>query len=237
MINLACDDDDLCHTLREKTDCSVVSIDYRRIPEFQYPIGLQDAYDAVKYVVSNEAFQVDTERIAIMGHSSGANFATVVSRMAKESGEIPIKLQILDYPYLDVYKKAGEKARIVEAVDDRMADMFAEFYTDDRELEKSPYISPVYATAEELHGMPKTYLLICGRDNLKHEAYTYQKLLEEAGVSVTSYWEEKGVHGYIEQGFNYDNISAEKQSDYDIEQQNLAREQINRVAVWIKENI
>ena len=55
--------------------------------------------------------------------------------MAKEFGEIPIKLQILDYPYLDVYKKAAEKERILEAIDDRMADMFAEFYVDDREQE------------------------------------------------------------------------------------------------------
>ena len=101
----------------------------------------------------------------------------------------------------------------------------------------SPYISPVYATAEELKGMPKTYLLICGQDNLKQEAFTYQKLLEDAGVSVTSYLEEKGIHGYIEHGFNYDNISAEKQSNYDKEQQYLAREQVNRVAKWIKENL
>jgi acetyl esterase len=78
-----------------------------------------------------------------------------------------------------------------------MVDMFnACYYGKDVETAKSPYISPVYATKEQLTGLPPVLLIVAGRDSLHNEGVRYGELLKEAGVPVDFHEFAESVHGF-----------------------------------------
>nr|WP_317623260.1 alpha/beta hydrolase fold domain-containing protein [Paenimyroides ceti] len=59
--------------------------DYTPSPEAQYPVAVNEAYAATKWVAENgKEIGVDGSRLAVAGNSVGGNMATVVALMAKD---------------------------------------------------------------------------------------------------------------------------------------------------------
>src|ERR1700761_5734029 len=76
-----------------------VFVDYTPSPEAKYPVAINQAYAATKWVAEHAAeIGVDAKRLAIVGNSAGGNMAAVVALMAKEKKGPAIKLQILLWP-------------------------------------------------------------------------------------------------------------------------------------------
>ena len=95
--------DNLCRSLANVADCTVVSVDYRLAPESKFPAAVDDAFAATQWVADNaQALGFDPSRLAVAGDSAGANLATVVSLMAARSGAIKIVCQVLLYPTTDL---------------------------------------------------------------------------------------------------------------------------------------
>lgn len=58
---------------------SCFSLEYRLSGEAKYPEGIYDIKEAIQYIKANAArFHVDTNRVAVLGCSSGAQMATLV---------------------------------------------------------------------------------------------------------------------------------------------------------------
>jgi acetyl esterase/lipase len=71
-----------------------VFVNYTRSPEAHYPVAINQAYNATKWVAEyGNEIGVDGKRLAVAGNSAGGNMATVVAMMAKEKGPT-IKLQV-----------------------------------------------------------------------------------------------------------------------------------------------
>ncbi|VUC23915.1 unnamed protein product [Clonostachys rosea] len=85
-----------------KNNIVVISVDYRRAPEFPFPYPLNDAYDAFKWLIKNaEELGVSPHRILIGGGSAGANIASqsaVIAQMARDEGISGIIGQVLNIP-------------------------------------------------------------------------------------------------------------------------------------------
>ena len=200
MYNTARDDDDLCAYIHERLKIPVVACDYRRAPQYKYPTGVEDVFACVKHVYKE--YGLKQGHVLIWGHSAGANLAAGAAFMDKQSGVHAIGSQILDYPYMDVYRKSKERQRIRLSVKGKLMDTFAYYYTEEQNLKK-PMVSPELMKVEMLEGMPDTYLLLCGRDNLNQGGKSYGKLLRKAGTYVEFCYERDALHGFIENHFNY----------------------------------
>jgi acetyl esterase/lipase len=82
--------------------CVVASVDYRLAPETRFPGALEDGYAALAWLHAEaETLGVDRARIAIGGESAGASHAARLAILARDRGEFPICLQLLDSPALD----------------------------------------------------------------------------------------------------------------------------------------
>ncbi len=69
------------------TGAAVVFVDYDRSPEAQYPVAIEQAYAATRYVAEHgRELDIDPHRLAILGDSVGGNMAAAVTLMAKERG-------------------------------------------------------------------------------------------------------------------------------------------------------
>jgi acetyl esterase/lipase len=81
---------------------AAVFVNYTRSPEAHYPVAINQAYNATKWVAEyGNEIGVDGKRLAVAGNSAGGNMATVVAMMAKEKKGPTIKLQVLFWPVTD----------------------------------------------------------------------------------------------------------------------------------------
>jgi acetyl esterase/lipase len=80
-------------------DAIVVSVEYRKGPEFKFPTAHNDSYAAYKWTLANASLlKGDSTRVAVAGESAGGNLAIAVSMMARDSGTRKPLHQLAVYP-------------------------------------------------------------------------------------------------------------------------------------------
>lgn len=239
MYNTAADDDDLCHAVHRRLGIPVVACDYNLSPDAEFPVGLHDVYDCVKFALTLPELKAEPDKIILWGHSAGANLAAGAALLSLQNDRQDFSpcLQVLDYPYMDAYRKASERTPIKYSVSGTLMDTFAHYYTKDEDTLRNILISPILSPASSFQGMPETFLLLCGRDNLNEGGKRYGKLLRKTGVPVTFYYVKEALHGFIENHFNYAYISFLTKVQITRKQHRLAEESVEHICQWISERI
>lgn len=168
---------------------AAVFLHYSRSPEARYPIALEEAYAATKWVAENGAsLGLDGTRLAVVGNSAGANLATVVCLLAKERGGPAIRHQTLLWPVTDArsdtdsYRQFGSGHFLTR----EMMRWFWDSYLPDVSGRADPHVSPLRATKEQLAGLPPALILTAESDVLRDEGEAYGRHLDVAGVEVTT---------------------------------------------------
>lgn len=198
------DDEEMNLYFREKTNVKIVSIDYPKAPEFPYPIAVEAIYEIVKHYMKNATkYKIDPDYVGIGGHSAGANLAAVTCIKARENGEMVLRFQVLDYPPLDLYSDPSHKPHRKKGLTTRLGPLFKASYVD-TETAKSPYISPVFATTEQLSNLPPALIIIAGKDSLRDDGILYSQKLEKAGVIAELHDFPKARHGFTRKKWNSD---------------------------------
>ena len=81
---------------------AAVFVEYSRSPEVKYPVAIEEAYAATKWIAANGAeVGIDGKRLAVVGNSAGGNITAAVTLMAKNKKGPQIKLQVLFWPVTD----------------------------------------------------------------------------------------------------------------------------------------
>ncbi|MFI5132450.1 MAG: alpha/beta hydrolase [Chitinophagales bacterium] len=166
----------------------VFAVDYRVAPENKFPAGVNDSYNAFKWISENgEKFGGDTSRIAIMGISAGANLTAVVCQKAKLAGITKrIKLQIMNSPVVDnaahsdLYPSMNQNANGYMLT--KAGVLFAlETYADEKD-HTNPEYAPILS--KNLSGLPPAVLITAEFDPLRDQGSAYADRLQKAGVKV-----------------------------------------------------
>ena len=185
--------------LARQVGCKIISIDYAKAPDFPYPVAVNQVYAVVKHVFENaEKCAIDSHKMAVGGHSAGGNLGAVTCLKAKKEGEFQFVCQILDYPALDLAVDPLEKPRPKGAISPEMGMMFNACYIDPSQA-KELYASPVYATREDLEGLPPALFILAGGDSLHDEGVKYCNMLKSAGVLAECHEYPNSPHGFTYQ--------------------------------------
>ncbi len=193
-------DNKLWGYLRENLKVNVASVEYRKSPEYQYKEALDDAYDAAVYLIEHaDQFGFDAKDVSVYGASAGASLAATLCIYAKKKGKNLFRRQMLMYPFLDSYTDPAEKGR--GSLEGPIMYIFNDMHSSHEEAKQS-IVSPVYATREELAGLPAAIFCMAENDNLRHEGFTYAKLLAEADVDVSMIQIANMPHGFVENYFS-----------------------------------
>jgi len=180
-----------CARMADLTGQIVYSVDYRLAPEYPFPAGLNDCYNACEYLLEhykkNDALM--TGEFTLIGDSAGANLASVVSLRLRDRGKKLPDKQILIYPatYWDHHEDSSpfDSIRIngkdfgltSEKVQDYM-----ELYVPNPENRKNQEVAPLMA--RDLSQQPKTLIITTEHDPLRDEGEAYAYALEKAGNEV-----------------------------------------------------
>ncbi|MFV8269195.1 alpha/beta hydrolase [Flavobacterium sp. GT2N3] len=172
-----------------ESGAAAVFVNYTPSPEAHYPVAINQAYNATKWVAEHgKEIGVDGKRLAVAGNSVGGNMATVVAMMAKEKKGPTIKLQVLFWPVTDAnfetesYNLFAKDRFLTKNLMMWMWDN----YTTDPKQRKEAYASPLQASNGQLKGLPPALVQTAQNDILRDEGEAYARKLDEAGVKVTA---------------------------------------------------
>ncbi|CRM03764.1 alpha/beta hydrolase [Pseudomonas sp. 8 R 14] len=176
-----------------------VFVNYTPSPEARYPVAINQAYGATKWVAEHgKDINVDGKRLAVAGNSVGGNMAAVVSLMAKDKGTPAIKFQLLLWPVTDANFETASYNQYAEGhfLTRNMMKWFWDNYTTDANQRAEIYASPLRATADQLKGLPPALIQTAGADVLRDEGEAYARKLDQAGVPVTAVRYNGMIHDY-----------------------------------------
>ncbi len=187
-------------TLVQAIGCVLVSVDYRLAPETAFPGALYDCHAALRWLHDEAStLGIDPSRIAVRGESAGGGLAAALALYARDNNGPPICHQCLIYPMLD-----DRTGSTVEP--NRHAGEFVWTAASNRFgwgalLGRPPggrdvpaHAAP--ARADDLTGLPPTFLATAALDLFIDENMLYAQRLLRAGVPTELHVYPGAYHGF-----------------------------------------
>ena len=166
----------------------IVSVDYRLAPETPFPGSIEDCYAALSWLFAAATeLDVDVKRIGVMGESAGGGLAAALALLVRDRGRHRLAFQHLIYPMLDdrtcvtrsPHPYAGE---FLWTVRNNAFGWSALLGVPPGSDGVSPYAAA--ARAEDLAGLPPTFLSTGALDLFLEEDIDYARRLARHGVPV-----------------------------------------------------
>ncbi|WP_374777613.1 alpha/beta hydrolase [Streptomyces sp. NBC_01310] len=161
----------------------VISVGYRLAPEHRFPAALDDAYAVLTWAAEHAAgLGIDPARIAVGGHSAGANLAAAAALRARDERGPAICFQLLNQPGLDDRQETWSARKFTDTpwFDRAKITTAWRHYLGSRPA--TPYAAPARAT--DLSGLPPAYIATAEFCPNRDEGIAYALRLMQAGVSV-----------------------------------------------------
>lgn len=202
-----------CKALSEKSNAVVINVDYRLAPENPYPMGLNDCFDAVKWVYDHaEELNINRDYIGVAGDSAGGNLAAVCAMKDRDMKTAMIRYQALIYPAinlntistkdfqwsLDEYTMNSNQDIIkglILSLESNIDPLLSFYLQGNEELYTEAYASPLFA--DNFEGLPPAVIITAEYDYLRLEDEAYARALNRAGVRTKLIRYNGMDHGFI----------------------------------------
>lgn len=184
--------------IASESSCVVVLVDYRKAPEYPFPIPVNDSYTALKWVDEN------MERIAgkrlpliVSGDSAGGNLSAVMAIRSRDNNGPKIEMQALVYPVtnddLNNDSYVDPENQLLLSKDSMV--WFWDHYVPEKGDRSDIQASPL--KTKDLSGLPTAIVITAGHDPLRREGEQYAARLIEAGVTTLFKRYEDQMHGFF----------------------------------------
>jgi acetyl esterase/lipase len=179
-------------------NCIGVSVEYRLAPETPYPGPLEDCYAGLAYLHQHaEELGIDPANIGIGGASAGGGIAAGLALLARDRGDFPIAFQLLIYPMIDDRQQSDSSqwsdAPVWNPVSNRFG--WSSYLPGISGSDEVPiYAAP--ARAQDLSGLPPTYIMVGTLDCFLDEDLDYARRLMHAGVPTELHVYPGAIHGF-----------------------------------------
>jgi acetyl esterase/lipase len=180
------DSEDLsCRRICKEIRIIVISVEYRLMPQYPPQKALDDAYEAFHSLTSTER---SSERVILVGSSSGGQLAAQVAQLARDSEKMPTRTidgLLLRCPVTVDASNGG--AHIPERFRAMHTSFAPSFETSlltidvDTARENTPNL-PLEATS--FHNLPRAFIQLCSNDIYYSDGICYAAALREAGIEV-----------------------------------------------------
>jgi len=174
-----------CSALALNTGVTVFNVDYRLAPETKCPDNIKDMYAALKHVVKNaEKFNIESEKIAIMGESGGGYICCGLEVMLAQKEESNlVKLAILSVAMVD--DSSFGDISLMTREEKNHADIQKSFWNaiavDLKAQSQDPLLYPGKASNDLLRKFPPTVIYEVEFDIYITETTRLARRLREAG--------------------------------------------------------
>jgi acetyl esterase len=181
-----------------RTQAVVVSPEYRLAPEWVFPAAFDDCFAVLRWLYENKAMlDIDSERVALAGESSGGNLAAACALEARCLDQPPIRLQLLNYPALapDFSSAAYQENEHAPVLSAREMIYFWQSYLPSQS--DTPDFRAAPLGAKDLADVAPTYIVTAEYDPLRDDGIRYADALSNAGIEVTHVHAAHFTHGFM----------------------------------------
>jgi acetyl esterase len=191
--------DSLCRQLALHSGAAVVALDYRLAPEHRFPVAVDDAWAALRWLAaSGKDIGVDVSRLAVGGDSAGGTLAAVCAIHARDA-KLPLRAQLLITPGTAAFADTASHRTfgagfLLDAA--TIAWFFAQYI--DPAQRSDWRFAPL--EADDLDGVAPTCMILAECDPLVDEGLAYADRLRMAGVAVDLELVRGVTHDFIKMG-------------------------------------
>jgi len=192
--------DRLARELAVGARATVIIVEFSRTPESRFPIAIEEAYAAAKYIADNSAsLGVDGSRIAVAGDGSGGNIAAAMTLLCKERGGPRLCFQVLFYPVTSANFETASYRTFERGpwLTKRAMERYWAAYIPNKADREIITAAPLCASADQLRGLPDALVITAENDVLRDEGEAYARKLCEANVRVTCTRYLGTIHGFV----------------------------------------
>lgn len=188
------EEDAVATEICERVDAVVVSVEYRLAPEHPYPAPVEDCYAGLVWTARNASeLRFDPDRLAVYGGSAGGGLTIAASLLARDRGFPALRFQMPIYPMIDHRHETPSSYEITDiGIWDRSGNIEAwQWYLGEGKVDH--YAAPVLA--EDLTGLPPTYIDVGTVDLFRDEDIAFAMRLMAAGVPTELHVWPGAYHG------------------------------------------
>ncbi|KAJ0977600.1 hypothetical protein J5N97_013103 [Dioscorea zingiberensis] len=194
--------DSLCRRFVSLCNAVVVSVNYRRSPEYRYPCAYDDGYAALKWASAQPWLHSGKDsklRVFLSGDSSGGNIAHHVAIRAIESG-LTISGNILLNPMFGGQTRTESEERLdgkyFVTLQDR--DWYWKAFLPEGADRDHPACNPFGPNGIDLKGLPypKSLVVIAGLDLIQDWQLAFVEGLKKADQDVKFVYREQATIGF-----------------------------------------
>mmetsp|Transcript_16288 Transcript_16288/g.22445 ORF Transcript_16288/g.22445 Transcript_16288/m.22445 type:complete len:394 (-) Transcript_16288:46-1227(-) len=196
--------------IAEEVNASVLTINYRRAPEFPYPIPATDCFNCYKWLLDKV---VNTSQVVLAGDSAGGALVIETLIMIRDAGLSMPGGCILISPWVDIFDTQSESMRCnarFDLLSPEVMPYFARLYagnilSDDLEtgntLKNEENTDTVSVIQQDLHGLPPMLIEYGDCEVFKDQILRFADKARNDGVRyVEIHGHEEMVHVF--QAFN-----------------------------------
>ena len=185
--------DRLVRELVVGTGAALAFVEYDRTPEARYPVALEQAYTAARWIVSEGAAHgLDASRLAVVGDSAGGNLAAALTLLARARGDVTFVHQQLYYPATDAAMDTASYMKFAHST--HVGAKAMEYFWDAYAPRDESGASPLRANLEEL---PPALVIVAEVDVLRDEGEAYAAKLRAAGVRDATVRYDGTIHDFM----------------------------------------
>jgi len=180
----------VCTNICKRSNCVVVSVDYRLAPENPYPAAVHDSWEAVLWVEQEgkDILELDLSKLATGGSSAGGNLASVMTQKAIARGSPKFVAQILLVPVTDNTASPSNNETYKEnehtpALPAEKMMWYRRHYLPNEADWADPEASPLLWQGDWAK-LPPAVIVVGGLDVLRSEGQQFGQKLEKAGVKA-----------------------------------------------------
>lgn len=187
----------IARVIADEAPCLVVSVDFRKAPEHPFPAAVDDALEAVQWLVEmKDVLGAKKDAVIFAGDCSGGNLAVGVTQRRIATGKRPPAGLLLFYPWLDLGRDSESRRRFGPddfLIDGDYMDYLTRCYVPASRVE-DPGVSPLFG---DFSGFPSS-IVICGtRDPLFSDSERLVERLRAVGTPVEWHPFAGMPHGFV----------------------------------------
>lgn len=187
------------YQLAKKINSVIFSCNYRKAPEFKYPIPLDDCIKGYEYFLS-KIKNIDTNpTIIIMGDSAGGNLSiNLIAHLIKSNQLLPSGC-ILISPWVNLADSGTNSSWNDNINYDFVKYDFAKFFAHeyiDSLTTRLEDVSPLYLEDDILIEFPPTLVEYGNYETLRDQIFQFAIKLEKLGIDITYNCRYEMTHNY-----------------------------------------
>lgn len=169
--------DNACRYLANQLQAIVVAVNYRRAPEYKFPIPFDDSYLVLKWINANMKKIKGNGKLIIVGDSAGGQLAASICLVnAAEKKPVPILAQVLINPALNLSKGSVSYSTYP---------YFIDWYLHESDNTDDIRISPLLA--KDFSKTPPAIIVVGEKDKIRNDGEEFNTKLLTAGINSSLY--------------------------------------------------